>query len=276
MNKLNMLRMKKWIKCNTFYLGFISAIILIKCTNPTTNINTETNTNSNLNIDKKNSLIPATSFGNLEGTWFYSNYIDSTIKYKKIFDYIDYLSRDRYEISFSNEKPDTAFFKGYWESNYWKIQKVNENTYMTYGDTLKLIKMGEIYVLNYIPYSEKNSGKKYYYFKKDLSIPDIKEYFAKNIFTGKYHDIDRNKEVIFKDDFSINGLDKITSYLLSEGTSEYSDGMDILSLKGLQGFYHWRFDNDTLILQRAYPIEDDNGPKGFELGEIEYKLKKEN
>jgi hypothetical protein len=279
--------MKKSIEDKVFYLIFILLFISIKCTPPNTssyntidsNIDTyslysrEVNSNKSLNAEKNNNLVRATSFGNLEGTWFYSNYIDSTIINKKIYDYIDYFPRDRYEITFRDDKPDTAFVKGYWESYYIKLTKVGENTYKTYGDTLQLIKLGDTYVLNYITEYEE---KKCYFIKKDIVISDIKEYFAKNIFSGEYYDMDRNKKVIFHDDFSITGIDKVTSYWLSEGFSEYSDGMDILSLNGLRSFYYWRFNRDTLILQRAYPVEDDGGPNGFELGEVDFKLLKYN
>ena len=214
--------------------------------------------------DKKTKM----SFGNLEGSWFQTDYIDSTIKYRKIFDYIDNLSRDRYEITFNDRKPDTAYIIGYWEEHFVKLTKLSDSQYIIYGDTLNLVKRGKIDILEYI-----QIGKpKKLYSKRDLNITDVKKYFAKNIFSGKYHDIDRNKKVIFNDDFSITGIDTVTSYSLSDGISEYSDGMDLLSLKGLSDSFNWRFIGDTLILQKAISVEDENGPAGYKLGAIKFRL----
>lgn len=262
-NKANIIRI-------TFTI--LTIVIISSCTHIANQNDTKTKSTSDTakaivndeNFVKKTKM----SFGKLEGSWFHTDYIDSTIKYRKIFDYIDDLSRDRYEITFSDNRPDTAYIKGYWEGYFVKLTKLSDYQYMIYGDTLNLVKRGGIYLLEYI----QSGNSKKIYSKRDLNITNIKKYFAKNIFSGEYHDFDRNRKVIFNDDFSITGIDTVTSYILSDGISEYSDGMDLLSLKGLRGFYNWEFIGDTLILRKAISVEDENGPAGYKLGAIKFRL----
>lgn len=254
---------------------FFTVIVLFSCNSPVSinGIKTISTNNTIIGLDLNNAINiqQPKYFGELEGFWFYSDYIDSTIKNKKIFDYIDDLSRDRYEITFSDKRPDTAFIKGYRESYFVKLTKLSDNQYMIYGDTLQLVSRDGQDILEYI---QPEKPKKIYT-KKDLKITDIKKYFAENIFSGVYHDIITNKKVIFSSDFSITGLEKVTSFRLSDGISEYSDGMDILSFKGLSGFYGWQFNGDTLIINEAFSVEDENGPAGFKLGEVKFTLIKQ-
>jgi len=264
--------MKNKAKITGIIFAILTIVVIASCTNnanqnATKKISTSDSAKEKVNkgnFDKKTRL----SFGKLEGSWFYTDYIDSTIKYRKIFDYIDDLSRDRYEITFNDSKPDSAYIKGYWEEYFVKLTKLNDSQYLIYGDTIKLVKRGDKFMLEYI----KSGNTKKLYSKRELNITDIKEYFAKNIFSGKYIDIDRNRKVIFNDDFSITGIDSVSSFILSDGINEYSDGMDILSLAGLKDFYNWRFVGDTLILRKAISVEDENGPSGFKLGAIKFRL----
>jgi hypothetical protein len=261
------------LKDNTYLriLSIFLIFLIIGC-------NTENNVEKNNSQNSKNIQKNDPTFEILEGKWFYTNYIDSTIKYRKIYDYIDDIPRDRYELTFNKKNSDSVYLKGYLEGYSEKIIKVDQMKYLLQGDTILLVKQGNNYIINY---KRPNNNKKikkwnnYLFYKKELKIDDIFKYFAKNIFVGEYHDIDRNKTVVFKDNFTVKGIDSTKTYHISEGVSEYSDDMDILVLNELPGQYYWKFKQDTLILQYVYESEDENGPSGHKLGAVKYRLIKE-
>jgi hypothetical protein len=219
--------------------------------------------------------------GSLVGTWYYTLFTDSTLKYKKIYDFNNLLPAYSYELIFEKERTDSVYLKGYWGENFEKLKKVKPSAYIIEyderrHDSIITMKQGDNLVIDYKkqeydPDPKKIKWEDNLFYKKELKIEDIEKYFAKNIFSGTYIDIDRKKKVTFYDSLTVSGIDAAKSFHISMGRYEYYDHMDILLLKDQ---YHWKFSKDSLILIEAFPFEDNGGPAGFNLGKIKYRFVK--
>lgn len=199
------------------------------------------------------------------GTWYLTTYTDSTIKYKKMYDFNNGTPASAYKIVIKKENSYKLHTKGYWQEYEEYIGKKDSMTYKNEYTYFKVEKDSNEYILKF-------DGENIYH-RKEVEIHDEYSYFAKHIFAGVYFDIDRKKEVILFEDFSVFGIDSSMNYSISLGRWEYYDTMDILDLEN-KGQYHWEFVGDTLKLTKAYSFEDNGGPAGYNIGKLEYRLVK--
>ena len=127
----------------------------------------------------------------ISGKWYYTEYTDSTIKERKIYDYSWTLASFAYEVKIDSENPDSVVFKGYHEGWTSKLKKVSKYTFQTAEDkdqywTLRFEKKGEetkLFIKEYTSptMAQKADPKEYELTRKTLNINNEELYFAKHI-----------------------------------------------------------------------------------------------
>jgi len=129
------------------------------------------------------------------GNWYYTEYTDSTIKEKKIFDYSWSLASFAYEVKIDRKNPNIVAFNGYHESLTSNIKKISKNTYQTTDDkdqywTLRFVNNGKdtkLYIKEYVnpKFAQKADPKEYVLSRKKVNLKTEELYFAKHIITTK-------------------------------------------------------------------------------------------
>lgn len=232
------------------------------------------------------------------GKWYYTEYTDSTIKDKKIYDYSWTLASFAYEVTIDRENPDSVVFKGYHEGWISKFKKVSKNTYQTADDkdqywTLRFEKIGDepkMFVKEFVnpTFSHKADPKEYELTRKNLNINNVELYFAKHILAGKYTDSKTNTTLLFKENLELLGMDSLNKYSIQIDPWDMVPQMDIISFyKGNfndRVDYNWKFISDSLILSNIISLYDDGettGPgvkdgdyAGAKIDTVVYRLKK--
>ena len=227
------------------------------------------------------------------GKWYYTEYTDSTIKYRKIYDYSWSIASFAYEITIDKENPDSATFKGYHEWWTGKLEKISDYVYRYGSDDwhwiLRFEKSGNItqlYVKHYVDpkYTQEADPNEYVLTKKDLfvgnkslnfseritfsvfsglRIIDNEElYFAKHIIAGEYIDIDTERKIIFKENLELIEIDSFNRYSIHIDFWEMVPQMDIISFYEGEDYnkinhYNWEFKGDSLILRSIIPLYND-------------------
>jgi hypothetical protein len=196
----------------------------------------------------------------LEGKWYYTAYIDSTVLNKRIHDYSWTVASLSYEVTFDNTNPDSCYFKGYHEETMMPLKKVGDNQYWA-GDSIQhwtmtfenrkgtmIMEMNEYMDKSY---SQKADPRTYYFEKRNEISEDIKTYFSRNIFKGIYKDSIR--EIEFKDNFQVTGIDSATTFDVVLDFWEMVPQMDLIYFVEKDGKnatrYNWTFTDDKLILK---------------------------
>ena len=234
----------------------------------------------------------------IAGNWYYTEYTDSTIKYKKIYDYSWTLASLAYEVKIDSENPDSVIFKGYHEGWTSKLKMVSKYTYQTTEDkdqywTLRFEKKGvdtKLFIKEYTSptMAHKADPKEYELSRKTLSIKNEEFYFAKNILAGKYTDSKTNITVVLNENLDLIGIDSLNKYSIQIDSWEMVPQMDIITFYGgnfnKHVDYNWKFKDDSLILSSIISLYD-NGVKtgpdvtdgdyaGAKIDKVVYRLKK--
>jgi len=252
-----------------------------------------------VNASKTDSIETITEFDSIDiyGKWYYTEYTDSTIQHKKIYDYSWTLASFAYEIIIDKENPDSVVFKGYHEGWTEKLEKNSDNTYRV-GDenwnwTLRFEKLGnttKLYVKQYInpTYAQKADPKEYVLTKKNLHIDNEELYFTKHIISGKYIDSYTGSTLILKENLELIGVDFYNKYSILIDFWEMVPQMDIITFYegnyNKMTHYNWEFKGDSLILSSIISLYDNGetiGPDvkngdyaGAEIDKVIYRLKR--
>jgi len=137
----------------------------------------QTTQNKVENTLKADSIETTTEFdcNDIYGKWYYTEYTDSTIKHKKIYDYSWSLASYAYEVTIDKERPDSVVFKGYHEGWTEKLKKISNNTYRVGEENWhwilrfeKLDNITTLYIKQYInpTYAQKADSREYVLTKK--------------------------------------------------------------------------------------------------------------
>lgn len=248
-------------------------------------------------IQDKTKLNLESSSINVFGKWYYTEYTDSTIKQKKIFDYSWSLASFAYEVKIDKGNPDSVTFKGYHEGWTSRLRKISNNTYQA-GDkdqywTLRFQKLGsetKLYIKEYINpnFANKADPKVYELTKKELNMYNEGLYFAKHIIAGEYIDQQTNKKLILKENFNLIGVDSLNKYEIQIDPWDMVPQMDIITFYegdyNRRTDYNWEFKDRLLILSSIISLYDNGeitGPDviggdyaGAKKDKVIYRLKK--
>jgi|GEM_PF-2340733 len=232
------------------------------------------------------------------GKWYYTEYTDSTIKDKKIYDFSWTLASFAYEVRIDKENPDSVVFKGYHEGWISKFKKISKNTYQTDDDkdqywTLRFERNGDepkLFIKEFVnpTFAHKADPKEYELTRKTLNINNEELYFAKHILAGKYTDSKTNTTLSLKENLELLGIDSLNKYSIQIDPWNMVPQMDIISFyKGdfnNRVDYNWKFIGDSLILSNIISLYDDGettGPDvkggdyaGAKIDTVVYRLKK--
>jgi len=246
--------------------------------------------------DKTKTIIESDSI-DIFGKWFYTEYTDSTIKNKKIYDYSWTIASIAYEVKIDKENPDSVVFKGYHEKWTSNLKKISKNQYRT-GDkdqywTLTFEKSGnttKLFIKEFInpTFAQKADPKEYGFIRKQLNINNEEIYFAKHIIAGEYIDSKRGKTIILKENLDLLGIDSLNKYTIQIDPWEMVPQMDIITFYegdyNKHTDYNWKFKGDSLILSSIISVYDNGetiGPDvkdgdyaGAKIEKVIYRLKK--
>ncbi|MHB9140822.1 MAG: hypothetical protein ACYC25_02985 [Paludibacter sp.] len=218
------------------------------------------------------------------GKWYYTEYTDSTIKYKKIYDYSWSLASFAYEVSIDKENPDSVIFKGYHENWTSNLKKISKNIYQT-GDkdqywTLTFEKSGnatKLHIIEFInpTFAQKADPKEYELSRKELNINNEELYFAKNIIAGEYTDSKTDKTLILKENLDLIGIDSLNKYTIQIDPWEMVPQMDIITFyeegdNNKRTDYNWKFKGDSLILSSIISLYDNGKTTGPDVKDGDY------
>ena len=234
----------------------------------------------------------------ISGKWYYTEYTDSTISERKIYDYSWTLASFAYEVKIDSENPDSVVFKGYHEGWTSKLKKVSKYTFQTTEDkdqywTLRFEKKGEetkLFIKEYTSptMAHKADPKEYELSRKTLNINNEELYFAKHILAGKYTDSRTNTTLLLKENLELIGIDSLNKFSIQIDPWDMVPQMDIITFyKGdfnNRVDYNWEFKGDSLILSSIISLYDDGvttGPDvkggdyaGAKIDKVVYRLKK--
>ncbi|MDR0825847.1 MAG: hypothetical protein LBM72_01105 [Mycoplasmataceae bacterium] len=270
-------------------LIFLSiAVLLITCANSTENKTLIPNSTNN------NEPTPQID---IAGIWYYSNYIDSTIIYKKIYDYSWSIASFGYKIIINNT--DSLIFHGYHEGAILPIHEISDNKYRV-G-----INEQQYWILNFTRHNgisklevqehqnaltrQQIDTNIYTFYKKNIDIDNEELYFAKSIIAGQYYDSINNDTIHFKDNLDVIGFKDFNHYTIQIDPWDMVPQMDIITLTNTTNkhkiSYNWHFEDNAFILSSLitlYYDEDGNVVEecqycdyaGAKINKIEYRLKK--
>ena len=238
-------------------------LIIFSCS---CNSRNKTNGNLEINSDSASNLYKYRSEKNEIEYWGDITYFDSSLVNKKIYKY----SHDGYGsyaciLAFDKPEMDSLDMIGYHERYKERLLRINDSTFRfsDYDKQYSLISIEGNLISNRMVNNNDTSSKCYYrLISKDLI--DLQKYFAKNLISGKYKDIESDNIIRFQDDLTISGIDSVKSYKILLDFQEMVPQMDIIYFidenKKYVAQLHWWFDNDTLLLQEAYDAhETDTG-----------------
>lgn len=249
-------------------ISFFFIVLLIGCNE---------NQPTNINSGGKDSI------PNIYGTWVYTEYTDSTIVHRKIFDYSWTNASFAYLIKLDKTKPDSCIFQGYHEGWTGSFRKVSPDRYMS-GDTmqywlLNFINSGKEIILEVQEYRHKSFKQKadptiYIYHKKSVEIKNEEYYFAKHILAGKYGDPVTTKTIILNTDLSLSGMDSADHYSIQIDPWEMVPQMDIITFYSdkntYRKMYNWKFEEDYLVLSSITEIYDNGKETGPNIKDGDY------
>ena len=142
------------------------------------------------------------------GKWYYTTYTDSTIKYKKIFDYSWSIASFAYEITIDKNNPDSVNLRGYHETWKMPLKKISDSIYHAADSEeqywiLTFVRNQKDYKLQVQEYRDASFKQKadptvYDLYKAQVTLDNEELYFAKNIIAGKYFDSISNITIILK------------------------------------------------------------------------------
>jgi len=184
--------------------------------------------------------------------WYLIEYLDSTIMNKQIYKYSGACASYAYKISVDRTKMDSINLIGYHETWKYRLDMIDETTYTMGGESQYWkIKLDDERLTIQEFFRDHDTIANVFAKRKD--IPSLKEYFSQNILTGTYIKEQDNSTVKINQDFTITGLDSISSYNLILDFWEEGNGMDGMYLKTKTGSfeeYHWWFEDQKLNLRK--------------------------
>lgn len=218
----------------------------------------------------------------LYGKWIASEYVDSTVTNKSIYEYSRGFASTAYALEI-----DTSFncyMKGFHEEcdvpmiewneesaqfsfdaeQIWHVELVNK-------DMLKL----------FMTYRGKTSKPEYFRRSMDDLSSDISEYFMKEIFSGDYLNLGNNKMVHISDCGEVDNLDSIKKCEIVVDFWDNPVGdFDMIYLQktnsyNIEYLYNWSFKADTLFINFLdITVDDDSGFYQGIVNKLAYKLLK--
>ena len=237
------------------------------------------------------------SIPNIYGTWVYTEYMDSSIVYRKIFDYSWTIASYAYLIKLDEAKPESCIFHGYHETWTSSFRKVSPYSYLS-GDTMQYWSLNfkniekelilEVQEHRHKSFKQKADPIIYIYHKKNIEVNNEELYFAKHILAGNYYDSVTTKNIILSTDLGLSGIDSADHYSIQIDPWEMVPQMDIITFYSDKTSYrkilNWKFEENYLVLSSITDIYDngkEKGPKvndgdyaGSVINEIVKKLKK--
>jgi hypothetical protein len=235
------------------------------------------------------------------GKWYYTTYTDSTIKYKKIYDYSWSIASFAYEITIDKNNPDSVNFRGYHETWRMPLIKISDSVYHAADSDeqywiIKFVRYEKGYKMQVHEYrdasfKQKADPKVYNLYKLKVTLDNEEKYFAKNILAGKYYDSISNITLILKDNLDLEGLDSLDKYSIQIDPWEMVPQMDIINFydsnREKYKSYNWKFENDVLILSSIIDLYNDGERigeditaetgdyAGLKIDKIVYRFKKQ-
>lgn len=190
--------------------------------------------------------------------WYLIEYMDSTLINKQLYKFSRSCASYAYKVSIDRNKMDSIHFIGYHESWKDKLDKIGKSTYKMGDDSqywkIKLMD-DRLTVQEFFRDYDTTANV----FSKRKDIPSLKEYFSKGILAGRYIRESDNTIIEINKDFTITGMDSISSYELIIDFWDYGNGMDEVYLYSKDGKfeqYHWWFKNNKLNLRKIIPAHE--------------------
>lgn len=216
---------------------------------------------------------------NIYGKWYYTTYTDSTIKYKKIFDYSWSIASFAYEITIDKNNPDSVDFRGYHETWRMPLKKISDSLYHAADNEeqywiLRFVRGKKDYKLQVHEYrdtffKQKADPTVYDLYKAKVTLDNEELYFAKNIIAGKYFDSISNITLILNNNLELVGIDSLDKYSIQIDPWEMVPQMDIITFydnnREKYKSYNWRFENDVLILSSIIDLYNDGERTGEDI-----------
>ena len=234
---------------------------------------------------------------NFDGTWGLTNYFDSIIKNKELAKYR--VQPPTWFAILLRIKNDSLTSFGSLIENEKSINLKSDTLthFDTYGGKWSLTKSGENLILKQFPNQKNIDSTTYIYCKRnDLRLltqemdkvhkisSNITEHFNLKLFSGNYTNKKTNKEVVFKKNGQLTGIDNFDSYEVRNyfGTLHPHNNLDVITfIDSSTNEYkqlNWKFNNDVLTLTEFIPeIVNRFGKKtptdNFVLGKKKIELK---
>lgn len=213
------------------------------------------------------------------GKWYYTTYTDSTIKYKKIYDYSWSIASFAYEITIDKNNPDSVNFRGYHETWRMPLKKISDSLYHAADNEeqywiLKFVRNKKYFKLQVQEYRDTSFTQKadptvYDLYKAKVTLDNEELYFAKNIIAGKYYDSISHISLILKNNLELVGIDSLDKYSIQIDPWEMVPQMDIITFydnnREKYKSYNWRFENNVLILSSIINLYNDGVRTGEDI-----------
>ncbi|MDQ3111831.1 MAG: hypothetical protein M3R17_18235 [Bacteroidota bacterium] len=243
--------------------------------------------------DTLKTIVPAPADFDAEGFWVMTNYFDSIIKNKTVTGYRK-LFASWFAIAIEIKGDSIKAFGSIITNKKFSVMNSNSDTLFVFGKTargeyalyknytsgrLELVQTGNEkdeqdsikYIfenrpdLRYLIENSENEG-----FSKNIT-----SYFNEHLLAGAY--LAEVKAVTFLSNGIVTGFQNYTTYEVRNyfGTSHPFKNRDVVILKGkgVEDYWEWKFENDTLVLTKMsvdWHVTDD-----YDLTNESYRLKKQ-
>ena len=235
----------------------------------------------NLNCSAQNSSIIEEK-SSLFGKWISSEYLDSTVVNRSIYEYSGGFASAAYALEIDTSY--NCYMKGFHEECEVPMIEWNEQSAQYSFDaeqiwTVKLVK-NDLMKMS-MTYNDNTTAPTFYKRLKEDFPNDIEEYFMREIFIGSYRNLQNNELVRLTQEGTVENLDSISKYeIVVDFWDNPAGDFDMIYLKKENSYnvdylHAWKFNGDTLLIKSLQiTIDYDSGFYQGEPADIKYRLLK--